>query len=119
MSNLGLYQKMTTVSKKVGGPLQLGGIVLASGYLTGKGIELAIKKCIKILHKKGKKSQNNKIYTIHSDGASNEGIKFTKGMKFYVLGADGDATLIEIIKDDDNPYFVSAEFLKKISDYEV
>ena len=39
------------------------------------------------------------------------------GDKFKVLESDGDAVLIEKIGDLTNPYFVSAELLKDISDY--
>ena len=31
MSNLGWYQTMTTVAKKVGGPLPLAGLIVAAG----------------------------------------------------------------------------------------
>ena len=36
---------------------------------------------------------------------------------FKVLEIDGDATLIEKIGDENNPYFVSGCFLESISDY--
>ena len=36
---------------------------------------------------------------------------------FKVLEIDGDAALIEKIGDENNPYYVSARFLRGISDY--
>ena len=38
-------------------------------------------------------------------------------MQFKVLERDGDAALIEIMNDENNPYFISAKFLSSISDY--
>ena len=37
--------------------------------------------------------------------------------KFRVLNRDMDSILIEKLGDDNNPYFVSAEFLKKVSEF--
>ena len=37
MSNLGWYQIMTTLSKRVGGPINLAGIVFGGGALFGGG----------------------------------------------------------------------------------
>ena len=53
MSNLGLYQVMTTVAAVVGGPLILTGLVAGAGYLAGKCIEKAVNKA--------KQNQNNNI----------------------------------------------------------
>ena len=44
MSNLGMYQAMTTIAKKVGGPVKFIGLVAASGYATGKLLETGVKK---------------------------------------------------------------------------
>ena len=63
---------MTTLSKRVGGPINLAGIVFGGGALFGGGA---------------------------------------------VAGADGNATLIEKLGDNNNPYFVSTKFLRSISDY--
>ncbi len=35
MANLGYYQKITAISKKVGGLLALGGLVFVSGAVSG------------------------------------------------------------------------------------
>ena len=57
------------------------------------------------------------IYTVKTEGTSNEGLLFKVNDKFRVLEQDGDAVLIEKIKDEHNPYFVSAKFISSISDY--
>lgn len=49
---------------------------------------------------------------------SNEGLQFVVGEQLRVLEIAGDVVLIEKIGDTDNPYFVSADLLRSISDYE-
>jgi hypothetical protein len=60
---------------------------------------------------------DTKIYTVTTEGTSNEGLEFKIGDPFKVLETDKDAVLIEKIGDSDNPYFMSAELLKNISNY--
>lgn len=127
MSNLGGYQALMTFTKKVGGPGKLVALIAGGGALVGgiavKGGEFAIKKSKKAIAKRKEKnassSENGKIvYTVQQDGESNEGIKFIVGDKFKVLESDGDAILIELIGNANNPYFVDVELLRAISDYE-
>ena len=118
MSNLGWYQKMTTAAKKVGGPKNLFLIVLGTGAI----LDASAKYCYKIISK----SRDNKkqlaeatiIHTVKKEAKSNEGLVFLVGDQFRVLERDGDAVLIEKLDDNNNPYFVSAKFLSKISDYQ-
>lgn len=121
MSNLGWYQVITTWSKKVGGPLNLLGIVAGVGTLGGvvgtKGIEVLVASQKKKATEKEKVAELSKTYTISKDGVSNEGLQFHVGETFKVLERDGNAVLIEKLGDDNNPYFVAAEFLNGISDY--
>lgn len=121
MSNLGAYQWITTASKKVGGPrnlLLLTGAVGAAVYKCG---EIAVKMCVKAVktHKASMTAieEKRKLYHVCKAGKSNEGLTFAVGDQFCALEADGDAVLIEKIGDDNNPYFVSGEFLCSISDY--
>ena len=115
MSNLGTYKTMTTWAKKAGGPVKLALYLVGGGMLLGgiavKGGEYAIKK------KKYLLKTTQTIYTINQDAICDEKLKFKVGNTFRVLESDGDATLIELIGDDNNPYFVSEKLLKKISDY--
>ncbi|SEP69456.1 hypothetical protein SAMN02910289_00367 [Lachnospiraceae bacterium RM5] len=124
MSNLGGYQKLTTVAKKVGGPRNLKLLLFGVGGLFGVGVtegKYAIKKK-KALSEKEKKRQSeemSKMYTVEKKGRSNEGLLFEEGDTFKVLEVDGDVVLIEKIGDDNNPYYVSRQFLDSISDYEL
>ena len=123
MSNLGWYQIMTTMAKKVGGPLKLFGLVAGGGAIIGGGAVAggsAIKKKVqKELDYKKKAEAAAMIHTVQKEGSSNEGLTFNVGDKFKVLEVDGDAALIEKLEDENNPYFVSAKFLSSISDYNI
>lgn len=121
MGNLGWYQVMTTLAKKVGGPKKLFWIVFGGGAMAGGSITfggMKIKKRIsKVLEEKKKEEESAKVYEITDDGKSNEGLVFVKGDKFKVLEVDGDVALIEKIGDDNNPYVVALSFLKTISNF--
>ena len=129
MSNLGAYQWITSTSKKVGGPINLLLLTGAAGGVAGstagiaiyKACEFGVKKCVKAIksHQVSKRKcleVNNKIYSVTSPGTSNEGVEFPIGTKFKVLEIDGDSVLIEKLGDKNNPYFVSVEFLRTISE---
>ena len=121
MSNLGWYQILTTMAKKVGGPKKLMAILVGSGALLG-GVAVAganeIKKKVSFEHEKKRQEEAlARIYTVKKEGRSNEGLLFLAGDTFKVLEFDGDAVLIEKIGDNNNPYFVSRMFLSSISDY--
>ena len=121
MGNLGWYQWITTTSKRVGGPLQFLGIVAGSGAIIGslatKGVDAAKKKIASKKEEKELAVERSIIYYVAKQGRSNEGLEFNIGDQFRVLERDGDAVLIEKLRDENNPYFVSAEFLSSISDY--
>lgn len=59
-----------------------------------------------------------KTYNIIKSATSNEGVVFQVGDTCRVLGRDDDSILVELIGADNNPYFVSADFLGSISDFE-
>lgn len=116
MGNLGWYQRITTWSKKVGGPqnlLFLSGVV---GYGVLRGVEALGKKTIKLV-KENNFRRPSKVYTVIEYGLSNEGLVFNINDKFTVWERDGDSILIEKVGDEGNPYFVSSELLHRISDY--
>ena len=126
MSNLGGYQVLTTIAKKVGGPGKLVALIAGCGVIVGgiavKGGECALKKGKQaIARRKEKKNDSvirmDVIYTVERNAKNNEGLEFNVGDRFRVLEYDGDAILLELIGNDDNPYFVSDELLKEISDY--
>lgn len=121
MSNLGWYQIMTTAAKRVGGPRKLAGLLIGGGAVVGGSAVaggVAIKnKVVKKLDEKKREEAAAIVYTVTTEGQSNEGLIFKVGDQFKVLEVDGDAALIEKLGDRNNPYFVSAVFLKTISNY--
>lgn len=121
MGNLGWYQILTTAAKKLGGPKQLIGILVGGGAILGGSAVVggvAIKKKVSSeLNKKKQIANAAVIHTVKVEGESKEGLHFNTGDKFKVLETDGDAGLIEVIDDDNSPYFVSLKFLSSISDY--
>ena len=119
MSNLGLYQKMTTWAKKVGGPVQLLSIVAVGGYLVFRTIEAGGKIIVNVINKRlnsGEKITTD-LFTVHCEGTTNDGIRFETGEEFRILEIADNGALVEKINDENNPYFVSLEFLKIVSDY--
>ena len=118
MSNLGAYQWLTTVAKKVGGPKNFVGIVAVASVVIYKGGEVVVKKIKKKVNKEELQETSDLIiYSVTGEGVRNGGLKFKIGDQFRVLETDKDAVLIEKIGDDNNPYFVSEEMLKNISNY--
>lgn len=122
MSNLGDYQKMTIMAKKVGGVKNLAGISVGVGVVVGvalcKGVEIVAEKVSKKKNKeKLKETSDSIVYSITVDGVSDDGLEFKIGDQFRVLETVKNAVLIEKIGDDNNPYFVSVEFLEMISNY--
>ena len=122
MSNLGEYQWITTTAKKVGGPINLLLLAGATGAVIYKSSEVVIKQSIRIVKARRKTmlaiEATKTPYEVTSVGRSNEGLDFMVGDQFRVLETDGDSVLIEKIGDNDNPYFVSAELLRRISNFE-
>ena len=119
MGNLGAYQTMTTLAKECKSPGGVGGVVAVSGYLVLRTGEAGIKKGVKVIKKLS--SKNKAViseYSIKKNGVSNEGLELKKGDLIRVLEKAEDAVLIELVGDEDSPYFVDAKYLKEISDYE-
>ena len=121
MSNLGWYQLLTTAAKRVGGPKRLVAIIAGSGLAAGivgtKGVEGINKKLKANKEKQRKKIESLVTYIVEKDGKSNEGLELKRGDRFKVLEKDGDAVLIEIIGDENSPYFVYGKFISSISNY--
>lgn len=113
MGNLGWYQKMTTWSKKVGGPKNLFGIVLGTGALIGvSGMTIADN----LLNKKDSNLlEIDREFKVTTAGQDSTNLSFEVEDIFRVILIDEEAVLIEKIKDENNPYYVSNDFLKQIS----
>lgn len=122
MSNLGDYQKITTISKAVGGPKNLVLLLLLAGATGGKLVDVGIKEGKKIILSKQKDKEKRKetseiLYTVKKDAEDEQGLRFSIGDKFRVLGNDEDSILIEKMGDGSNPYYVSRDFLKGMSNF--
>ena len=118
MSNLGAYQTMTTTAKRLGGPYGLTATVLAIGYVGGKLIEVPIRVAIKHIRKKKNPRNSEKMIAVTSAGSDGSGLTFSQGDAYRVLYSDIDMALIEKIGDTNNPYMVSLDFLRSVSNYE-
>ena len=121
MSNLEMYQMMTTIAKKVGGPTNLLLITAAGGYGIGKGIEWICKAGVKEMKTRQKNNaENGKIHTVKAEysvcGNGKGNCELKKGDQYRILESDGEAVLIEKIGDVHNPYFVSKSMLEQITD---
>ena len=116
MSNLGGYQKLTTLAKKVGGPKNLVLINLGVGY----GLFRTLEGGVKFAHKSMKKETvTNKIeaneYKVLRDAIDSQGLTFKVGDTIRILETANDVILIEKVGDNNNPYYVSLDFLKSIT----
>lgn len=112
---------MTTWAKKLGGPKRLIAGIAIGGYAVIRLGEAGVKKLIKIVESnpvKREKYQSKVFFVVHTESKSNEGVAFKVGDKISILEIDKDSVLIEIIDDANSPYFVSADFLKSISDFD-
>lgn len=90
MSNLGWYQKMTTVSKAVGGPKRLFGLVLAGGAAAGVGGTILTQKIIKevkskIIKKNTNHLKNRRIFIVTTEGMDSNGLVFKVGDNYRIL----------------------------------
>ncbi len=114
MSNLGLYQTMTTAAKRVGGPKQFVTLIFGGGMLAGKVLSKGADVLRKHSEKKRQEIAAAVIHTVTAEGTSNEGLLFRVNDQFRILERDGDAVLIDKLNDVNSPYFVSSSFLKTI-----
>lgn len=117
MSNLGLYQCFTTTAKKVGGPAKLLGMFISGGAIVGGAVGSVITNKYRDI-KDRKKLNSLGTFSVTKD-TEIEKIKLTLkiGDRITVLAADDDSILIIKNEDQNNPYFVSADFLMDCSNY--
>lgn len=123
MSNLGMYQKITTWSKKVNGPINLLFLTAIGGYVVIRIGEESLKwgsKKIRAYINKKKKNITEPIgepYNITEDYVDKFGLNVQKGDIIYVIDINDDVVLLEKVNDDNNPYVISLQVLRNISDY--
>ena len=123
MGNLGSYQTMVTLAKKVGGPGRLALIIAASGGLLGYGVKPgceAVWRRVRPSHqvKGGGLQECQEHLTVTSDADCGAGLSLHVGDEIRVLERDGDALLVKIVGNNDNPHVVSAEVLRRASDFD-
>lgn len=122
MGNLGAYQVMTTLAKRVGGPKVLGLLTALGGYGVFRLGEAAIKKIVHVISeaKKGKQSSLSGVivYSISGSYSDSHGLVLNAGDSLHVLDkVDEDVLLVEKLGDEHNPYCMSPSCLAAISDY--
>jgi len=126
--NLGAYQIMTTLAKRVGGPINLGGIIALIGGAGGgilaygcrgkiERIGHSIKSKFGISNDPKELQKETRTYRFHSDCKIGNELTHKQDDRFSVLYADDEMILINIVGDDNNPYMVDRKELEKTSDY--
>lgn len=119
MSNLGSYQVMTIIAKRIGGPRILMVATMIVGWAIGRGTESGGKTIWRRFRRHSRSSTFStcEIFTVTTEADCGSGLFLRKSDKFRILERDDDAVLIEVMGDADNPYFVSAKTLAKISNF--
>ncbi|WP_246199837.1 hypothetical protein [Arthrobacter zhaoguopingii] len=113
---------MTTIAKRVGGPVGLLATTLSAGYVIGRTTEAGGKRGIGALKNAIKRRKapcevKDEVFVVRADGTDDQGLEFKAGAEYRVLECSDDAILIELIGNDDNPHVVSDAFLATISDF--
>lgn len=123
VGNLGNYQRMVELAKRAGGP---GYLLIAAGTV-GYGVfrlgEFGLKAGIRALRSARDSRANTdrdsdlRVFLVASRADGGRGLTLQPEDRFRVIAQDGDAVMIEVIGDDNNPWFVSAQLLESISDF--
>lgn len=132
VGNLGGYQILTTVIKRLGGPtkaaVKIGSAfaaLIGGTYFWGE--KNGKKKVIAEMRGQAKgvklvtvdmgpsKSKPSVEYLVAKDATSSDGTSFATGDKLRVMDSDDDAVMVERIGDENSPYWVSRDFLESIS----
>jgi hypothetical protein len=121
--NLGGYQVITTVVKRLGGPSKaLFKAVGAIGYRIGK--QKGADEAVAAMTVQAERidttdaSENpsrvtaTKEYLVTKSITSNDGTYFAPGDRLRVMDSDGDAVMVERIGDANSPYWISRDFLE-------
>lgn len=123
MGNLGAYQAMTTMAKKVGGPKNLAVVTVAGGWTVLRLAEAGGKKAVKVAQAALKKrsapcATKGQVFEVTADGTdSSAGLTLHSGDSFRILECDADVILVEVLDNPANPYVVSRQFLTTVSDF--
>lgn len=122
MGNLGGYQTMTTLAKRVGGPGALTLVIAVGGWAFGRGAEAGGKSVFKAARAAAMKrnaacSTKGQVFAVVSDGEDGKGLELRAGDQYRVMECDREAILIEVLGGTNNPYFTSEQFLASVSGF--
>lgn len=113
---------ITTVSKRVGGPINLLLLTGTTTAVIARGAEAGIKSLVKKVKRRGGNSTTNNespgtTYTVKVEADFGNGLRMPVGTEFHVVSCDGEITLIGILGDTSSPHVASTEVLKENTDY--
>ncbi len=121
MSNLGMYQTIVVLAKKMGGPKNFIGCLLVAGGVAGSAITAGISKINNGLKKKSVNSSQDAItlypYEILKNGKEKK-LSVKKKDRFRVVDSDDDVIFIEKLSDPGSLYAFSIRFLEDVSDFD-
>lgn len=116
MSNLGSYQRMTILAKKVGGPVKLAIITASAGFCFFRGIEEGGRRTIKFI--KNKLASECEVCDVEFETLIENEIRVKPNDKIRILEEVEDGYLVEIIGRKDNPFIISKEQLEAMTGFE-
>lgn len=125
LSNLGDYQRIVELIKRVGGPTaakryawaSAGGLIILGGY-AHKGLqklEPVVKRKMGLLRSSDEAPSIPYVVTVSK--TDEQGLAFEVGDEFRVMMRVEGAIMIELCGRENNPWMVSPEFLERISDF--
>lgn len=134
MSNLGVYQTVTTAIKAMGGPgkavVKIGagavtgmvivyraGVNWGSKRPDGKTIETKIFNGVRSKFRRGTAEVPAEMYTATADCNYGGGLTLHAGDTFTAGPVIDEMIYIEVIGNEDNPYLVSAQMLAQNSSF--
>lgn len=118
MGNLGAYQTMTALAKRVGGPKVLAVVTAVGGYAAIRPAEAAVRRAVGSLRKRNVPCPTRDLtFRATSSGEGGSGLELREGDEYRVLECDGDAVLVDVVGRVDNPHMTSVAFLAQISEY--
>lgn len=120
MGNLGTYQHMVVLAKKVGGPIVLAGLVAVGGWAVGRGGEAGSKGVAKaVRRRKRSKTQTEeptRVFTVTESADCGGGLTLEPGDQFSILERVEDGVLIQRLGDEDSLHVVAVQLLIEVSD---
>lgn len=117
MSNLGLYQTVVTVMKRLGGPKVAIPLVLGGVGAIGYGVRTVQDRIVgsRVGDTGGQTVAGT--YMVKVPGESG-GETFRPGDELRVMESDGEAVLVERLGDEESPYVVPSDMLHSSSEQE-